>query len=531
VNVAILQESDGSWKMSGGLARSLKAGKPRQTLLQSPMPDHPWENMWLCIPDSLKLCLPPNSPMVGQIWCTMLAFQYARAEPFRFVENPTAPPSLQCTMDSRALAWLASQAAAYPTFAVHMDDVLLQADRCVSEWMHDHQQRVHELFLHHHQDKSQAAKVPLRARAAAVLGLAIRSHPVAALMFGKLAEPINRAERALLLVNMPLLMLTCTVAWYYSRSMYCCNDYQELLGCEPDITSGCLGYGTCSDLMQAASMLPKELDAEAWECKQFPVAESFIDRFWMIMFTVPVVLFSNTMLNVVFSMNRSGAVPAHFVRKKPSKCAKAKKEGLAANIQAGVFVLFGIFVEFELFVKSVVLYVTRFIMIVATPVAKVKTVLKHCIQCLSTCSWSAQARRLTVPSKRPNTWMHDGSSMAYTFIAASWMLILWVLLTMGAQIRAVMGKQEEDRLLTTFGINLAFEQFGVLGLRLVLMRMFVTWTFKHIDSIMASGDQDALSWFHDHVGEHLGDSSTVDMWTMLLNDNGVEDTDELQVDM
>lgn len=35
--------------------------------------------------------------------------------------------------------------------------------------------------------------------------------------------------------------------------------------------------------------------------------------------------------------------------------------------------------------------------------------------------------------------------------------------------------------------------------------------------------------FNNHVADHLGDSSTVDLWTMLLNDNGVESADNLQV--
>lgn len=59
----------------------------------------------------------------------------------------------------------------------------------------------------------------------------LKSHPILSILFARLVDPFNRADRILVVVNGFVVMLSLGVAFFYSKSVQCCTQIVEYQGC------------------------------------------------------------------------------------------------------------------------------------------------------------------------------------------------------------------------------------------------------------------------------------------------------------
>jgi hypothetical protein len=78
-------------------------------------------------------------------------------------------------------------------------------------------------------------------------------------------------------MNCFIVMLSLSLAFYFSKSLRCCQQLTTHLACETAALSGdmridCMGYETCMDLKAADTwrVLPEELTQQPFVCDAFP---------------------------------------------------------------------------------------------------------------------------------------------------------------------------------------------------------------------------------------------------------------------
>eukprot|EP00854_Cymbomonas_tetramitiformis_P017431 gene17431-20752_t len=92
------------------------------------------------------------------------------------------------------------------------------------------------------------------------------------------------------------------------------------------------------------------------------------------------------------------------------------------------------------------------------------------------------------------------NKVAYSFLALLWAMTIWVLLTLGSQIRLIMGPDAETDLIKAWAMTFMFEQFGIKALKLMMVRSTGRIVSKQYDKVMTGGElYDIIEWYEAYA--------------------------------
>jgi hypothetical protein len=232
-------------------------------------------------------------------------------------------------------------------------------DKAISQmYAEDVKPKVEELYMSHSSIKERMETLKAKssdqvARLRANALFMFRSHPFGGIAMSKVNDPFARGDRILVQMNVFIVMLSMAVAFFYSKSLRCCEyvvvhytcpevklagDMSiDCMGCvpkpggcrrvtftvflfgvtQPSLTNwrvrGCGRYETCRAIMDAQGLMPEEI-ARPFSCTAFPQS-TLIGRVWVI------IIISCILVPVQMCAPPPAALVACRVRTGPPPCA------------------------------------------------------------------------------------------------------------------------------------------------------------------------------------------------------------------
>jgi len=218
----------------------------------------------------------------------------------------------------------------------------------------------------------------------------VRSHPLGAIAMSPLQDPFTRADKLLAQVrpffpprfarrvrtgpramvsnengfarrqfNVFIVMLSLSVAFYYSKSVRCCEALVVHYACEEQMLSGdmsidCMGYETCQDLSEQKSLMPDELLSTKFVCDAFP--QSTLAGRVMVILAIAIVLVPVQMFYMTMFQQAGNAAcakaPGFLVPARVKMTAKSALSGRLPIFQAIAFGIYGFFFNMQKFNKA-----------------------------------------------------------------------------------------------------------------------------------------------------------------------------------
>lgn len=185
------------------------------------------------------------------------------------------------TCSDAATAWLASEAVKFPALDGMMDSLLDSADALVASWQLRQRAAIRGAWTAHNRHNPSRTGYEAQRAAGWMVFALLRKHEQAAVVFSPSTDGLLRWQRVLVLFTAVLSLFTTTIWLYYSRSLTCCIEIRELLGCDTtDLAGPCRGSELdCGMLLdQFAEVFPAEL--EEYVCQAFPFDDNPRDR-WL----------------------------------------------------------------------------------------------------------------------------------------------------------------------------------------------------------------------------------------------------------
>ncbi|KAK3279658.1 hypothetical protein CYMTET_12468, partial [Cymbomonas tetramitiformis] len=482
------------------------------------------------------------------IWATLLARALYTQLPFTWTHNPQTAPADRVTIGDRMTMWIELQlkeleleetggggggGKAVPSLLA----MTAEAHRLVAEWQEAYIQRVVELQRTQRATGGMGmAPLPWWQRAwkglLASLFQVVSSHPLVAIYLVAPKEAFSRSERLIVQVNVFIVMLGCCMAFYYSRVVTCCVDFQSYVGCaEPSrfMEPPCMGYPTCKALLSSrkGGMLPSEVLEAGFLCTAFP-EPTWMGRIWTVLIINAVLIPVNVTLMAMFSLSGvSSRAPGHFSMDGAQKASQLMGPQRGALITNLFLFLYAIFFDIKLVTKTMAMVFMAFFSAIFKPIKSVTGLLKPIVAGIIPLVFWAKAfyrRCVAVPQnlrkdQRNNcetslyvdpiekhdvrlSGMVDAilDQMAYGLIAIFWGMTVWILLVYGMLIREIMGPEAEEELVKAWAMALVTEQFGLKALKLMMVRSAGRKFSAGLDQFMVGKDvYDVLHWYEGYI--------------------------------
>eukprot|EP00854_Cymbomonas_tetramitiformis_P006013 gene6013-7225_t len=515
--LVFLQSDNGSFELSQDLANTLRVGEPNESVADTTALTFDLNALKEAMPPSLVarigMAADGDQEDVERVWGTLLALELCHTLGLNWIKNPEEHPYQRTTLASDAADWLSD---------------------C-------------------------GERLDLLRKAALFLAL---SHPLVAIYLVPPTAAFTRAERILTQANVFIVMLSVTIAAYYSRVVTCCTQLQSFVDC-PDVGrfSSCLGYSSCGELHQARmdEFFPAELAEEAFSCHAFPDS-SWVGKVQGALLINAVLIPLNVLLMALFSLaGVGGSRPGCLTRNVVERTAKLMNANESVILVNVVVVAYALVYESALFVKMTALLFMSAFSVMFKPVARVAAALKYVMRWVYTFvpklpnpagfettphkfllhMLAAQAfsqgieesfwkrvsashhpwARLLAPGEPASPFqdpidkygieiegmLSKGSDLlAYIFLTTMWGMSIWILLTYGVLIREIMGAEEERKLILTWFECLLLEQFGLTAVRLVIVRTIGKTIHSSINRFVAGGNAvSTMEWYESYITGNL----------------------------
>ncbi|KAK3262779.1 hypothetical protein CYMTET_28381 [Cymbomonas tetramitiformis] len=551
-NLVFLQQSDGGFRPTQELANTLRAGKPKTSVEDSPFIEYDLEELTSTTPKALLQCFQRGHSHIGhewtqRVWATLLARALHEQLPFSWIMNPQDAPREQTSIADSIDTWLES--GRNRAMKLVLPDMRSAAERVVQEWNDLHVQRIGELKERLEPLQVGISKVQLpwwqrtASQAFQAVGFVISSHPLVAIYLVKPTEAFSRSERLIVQVNVFIIMLGCCMGFYYSRVVQCCVDLQGYVGCpEPSRNAACIGYTSCGDFLGASNndFLPSESHASDFECKAFPEA-TWMGRIWSALVMNAVLIPINVTLMALFGLSGASAGrPGHLKMLLANQAAMLLGPQRGQALSNFLLLVYAIFFDFKLITKMMAMAFMAAFAEVLKPVKRVTHVIQYALRgfmpyLLVMTMWFMQIEEramrwfwghiMRVPKLRSSQVQVGGEQyfwadpvqrhkiylegmfetlvdrLAYSLLASMWGMTIWVLLAYGTKIREIMGPDAEKELITTWVMAWFVEQFGLKAVRVVIIRAAGRWWARNKRRVQDgdSGEASVIDWYEGYL--------------------------------
>eukprot|EP00854_Cymbomonas_tetramitiformis_P008623 gene8623-10234_t len=490
--MVFLQERDAGFRPTQALANVLRVGCPSSSLADSPMVDFEVEGLHRSLPKEVERQLDTDDEAeVMSVWATALALELYEGLPFSWAMDPQCKPTERVSLGDTILRNLQERPSVGKTMLPTLRAV---AARQVAQWQEAHLGSLAALRQRAESDKwklqgtAGISREGLLARIGKwTYGSALfilTSHPLVAIYRVKSTEAFSRAERLFVQINVFIVMLSCTMAFYYSR-----------------------------DLLTSARSVefPEELAAADFTCTAFP-QNTWTDRIWMALCINAVVIPINVLLMALFLNSGSSGIPGHAGYKVSKAMEQLVGPKRGAVLMSLFTFLYAIFFDFKMLTKAMAMAFMAFFSMLFKPVATVSKAL-----------WAATWRMVPMAARKRIERMTPRNSpfidplvkhdiqiqgmidnivdkIAYCLLAVFWGMTVWILLTYGMLIRQTMGAEAERELIKTWGMVLLSEQFGLGALKLMLARSAGLFVNQQYGQLVAGKDaNDILQWYGQYI--------------------------------
>ncbi|KAK3252400.1 hypothetical protein CYMTET_38296 [Cymbomonas tetramitiformis] len=509
------------------------------------------------IPDDLPLLCRGKPKVARRVWATLCAIAYYDHLPYEWHLNPEAALGDRETLGQRALSWtrtvLPMAGDQEDVASSRLEELRGQAARAVEAWRQEHerrweQQSAAEAAAAQQREVQPAGQLPrlvrrgaaqARCLAAGLLSFvkfAVSTHPLLQIYRVRPTDPFTRAQRVLVQANTFASLLAVSVMIGYTRALNCCVALKEDLGCPPPIQagSGCLGLDDDVTLQEAerSGLLPRELQAEAFECTAFPT-DTFADMLYTIGLMTLALLPITSLLSALYTLGQAAVSPDHwrFTPNKPSR--RLKLTGAlqyAVQFAAAVAYLFyAITMNLDKLSKAMAMLGIVLLNDLLKPVRRIKMGLKglgHLVKrCTAALQWSSLMLQWYLFGVEP-TFEDDATEemcryvgglntevtshlTAHLILMTYWGSLVWVLLTYGKLLRQLLGDEGEDQVMRRFFMSLIAEQFGLEALKQMLVKGVVI-NLAQKALLLVTQQSHLEQWHEGRVNEYLAQSHLED---------------------
>lgn len=163
----------------------------------------------------------------------------------------------------------------------------------------------------------------------------VRNHSLVAIAYTNTSDNLRRGDRILLQVNVLVLMLAFTVAFYYSKSTNCCRQLVQYLGCPEDI-AGSMSGSTAINCMGCVRTISSWRNNLAW-CVDHHVSMKFrVHVAFTLFLTKSALKFERYVLDIEMQLEvfwNGGWAMQHSAKQMPPYLAKVLP--VVPNVLAG----------------------------------------------------------------------------------------------------------------------------------------------------------------------------------------------------
>eukprot|EP00854_Cymbomonas_tetramitiformis_P022690 gene22690-27390_t len=284
-------------------------------------------------------------------------------------------------------------------------------------------------------------------------------------------------------------------------------------------------------------MFPEEVDSGGFVFTGFPQS-TWMGRIWTVLIINAVLIPVNVFLMSLFSISgASSAAPGHFGMDVVAKTSHLMGPQRGAALTNIFMVLYAIFFDIKILTKTMAMLFMAIFAMLFKPVGLVTKYIKPALmrfivvqlwwnkckkyfwrklvssgnKLRSRCMFYAESnyQQIESPFQDPIQkyqiqveGMMDATAdkVAYGFLALFWGMTIWVLLTLGTQIRLIMGPDAETDLIKAWVMTFLFEQFGIKALKLMMVRSTGRFASKQYDKFMTGKELfDTIEWYEGYA--------------------------------
>eukprot|EP00854_Cymbomonas_tetramitiformis_P006122 gene6122-7345_t len=392
---------------------------------------------------------------VEKVWATLCAIERYKTMPFGWEVNPAARPLQRRSLQQVAEGFLEREAKLSPELADMLPSLREDALKHVKDWSKRRLEgikalRERTLKEHARVRAEQLADMTYLERRNELRGsfkkfvhMAMLAHPWAAIAAASCLEPHTQAQRILVQCNSILLMLTVTLALYFSKAATCCIALKQHLGCPEPVTesSECFGYTTCIELLEDERHDEARAD---FVCEAFP-QEDLQGKLWATVIMIGITLPVNMLLKAMFTAGGLARVPKNWT---PGMNKKIHKEVLAADRKAAEDAALATF---------------------------------------------SRAR-----SELDSTYIQ----FCYFLLAVFWAASVWIMIAYAVLIRLMLGSDAETKVLVQWITALLLDNLGVQVVQAVTIKIWVQKLLERMQNY-AKDEAGVIGWYERYIAQHL----------------------------
>jgi hypothetical protein len=185
------------------------------------------------------------------------------------VYNPSAATSAQKSVQGEAERWLTDAASSTPALAAVMPMLREAASACLEDWAAHFLAVVRGQKEGSEEEEVQTALAKMKSKEGAkAMGetetgertdtlrrdlrkakrtgflrfvKTLAAHPILGIFLARPSDTFSLGDMMMLQVNVSVIMLCFSVAFYYAKAVACCQDQKQYLGCTEGMDDDCLG--------------------------------------------------------------------------------------------------------------------------------------------------------------------------------------------------------------------------------------------------------------------------------------------------
>ncbi|KAK3280414.1 hypothetical protein CYMTET_11740, partial [Cymbomonas tetramitiformis] len=555
-HLLLLQQPDGSFACSEGLATVLAAGNTAGMWEDDPTPDMTVKEIQRSLPKALDAILPTD--VAERVWATLLARAGYLRQPFAWVANPDASAKKQTYLDSYIDLYLQQQTQKFSSLEAELPELKLAAKSAVNQWEAAKLEAMAKLKLRVERDSTVAdgnmSLRELQQKSATRLYqntyLLFASHPWVQIRYLPCTAAISRAQHVLVAANSMLLMLFVTLMFYYSKGSICCVEYKEYLNCEAaTVDSLCWEMNSCAQLYSArdsGELQPYYLeyrpayreyfkvpiDPQGYECTAFP-QETLMGRVWSTLITLMIIMPISMLFMALFALGGHSAPPAHWRPSRPGKDGAETRN--STWLQVTLYMLLTVMLDMHrlgqalahlvfmhmYLLRGVTPYLKRYAMKVKLMARQWihtvwfmrETMLRHRspesvlqeLEMKVEIQEQADRDRASASGQFLTARQESDSlcvQFAYMLLTILWAMTVWVLLTYGMLIRDMLGSDAENNVIKGWAIALVVDNLMVHVIKSVGISLLVNFASAKMKT-MGMGTKAVYRWYEGYITQYL----------------------------
>ncbi|KAK3287781.1 hypothetical protein CYMTET_4735 [Cymbomonas tetramitiformis] len=557
-----LQQSDGSFEISPALASVLHAGDadPKDISLTAETEIGEGE-LRASVPRQLWAALPSLEgeellQRVEKVWATLCAIERYKTMPFGWEVNPAARPLQRRSLQQVAEGFLEREAKLSPELADMLPSLREDALKHVKDWSKRRLEgikalRERTLKEHARVRAEQLADMTYLERRNELRGsfkkfvhMAMLAHPWAAIAAASCLEPHTQAQRILVQCNSILLMLTVTLALYFSKAATCCIALKQHLGCPEPVTesSECFGYTTCIELLEDERHDEARAD---FVCEAFP-QEDLQGKLWATVHhdrhhaprehaleacsrreeTTPVPKNWTPGMNRKILESASGPGGEH---------AGAMRSGPQRHLENLLFLIFVVFLNPRLISRALARYLVmlahsveglveylvwmvervqrtwhtfceaiRFLYRLKVKGDSIANMVSEAEvkEVLAADRKAAEDAALATFSRARSELDSTYIQFCYFLLAVFWAASVWIMIAYAVLIRLMLGSDAETKVLVQWITALLLDNLGVQVVQAVTIKIWVQKLLERMQNY-AKDEAGVIGWYERYIAQHL----------------------------